>query len=157
MYEGKWAAPDSNGIERHFVLYWPKTEQLLGTTKAGPAVLLTECSLTRIDFSNQPQGIVFRGEPGRDRLSGSTSPLNGNPVCGKILNFSKLEEVPAGDIQLKVDCEPVSDAFAARPRTYIKASPEPYTVHVFEKTRHWSLFGETLPGPVLNCSDQPAP
>lgn len=151
IYEGQWSAPDAYGKERHYLLYWPKTEQLLGTTKAGPAVLLTECSLTKIDFDDQPQGIIFRGEQGRDHLPGSASSEERDQACGKILDYTRLSDVPAGDIQLKIDCEPISDEFATQPRNYPKARPEPYVIPVVEKTKQWSLVGKTLPGPVLDC------
>jgi len=156
MYQGQFTGPDAYGKERHFLLYWPKTEQLIGTTKAGPAILLTECSLTRIDFDDQPQAIIFRGEPGRDRLAGQPSTVERDQTCGKILNYAKLADVPAGNLQLEIDCEPMSDEFAVQPRNYLKASREPYQVTVMEKTRHWSLMGETLPGPVLDCVQSPA-
>ena len=156
MYQGQFTGQDAYGKERHFVLYWPKTEQLIGTTKAGPAILLTECSLTKIDFDDQPQGIIFRGEQGLDRLAGQPSTVERNQTCGKILNYAKLADVPAGNLDLEINCEPMSNDFAIQPRNYLKARQAPYQVPVVEKTRHWSLFGETLPGPVLDCPQSPA-
>ena len=85
LYQGELTAQDAFGNERHFLLYWTRTDPLIGQGKAGPAILLTECSpLTRIDFADQPEGIVFRGTPGFDRLPGQTGTDNLNPVCGKI-------------------------------------------------------------------------
>lgn len=77
-------------------------------------------------------------------------------MCGKILNHSKLSDAPAGDIQLKIDCEPMANDFAAQPRNYPKARPEPYVVHVAETEKHWGPLGETLPGPVPDCPQYPA-
>jgi len=153
MYQGQLSASDAYGQERQFILYWPKTEQLLGTTNAGPAILLTECSTTRIDFSDQPQGIIFRGEQGMDRLPGSDAAVSDDQVCGKFLSYDKLADVPPGDLALQVDCEPIPDDFAAFPRDYLKARAEPYVFPVVEETRHWSLFGETPPAPVLYCRE----
>lgn len=151
LYQGQFSGTDAYGKERHYILYWPKTEQLLGTTKAGPAVLLTECSLTKIDFDDQPQGIIFRGEQERDRLPGSNSSVGRDQLCGKILNYAELADISAGNIQLEIDCEPISDDFAIQPRNYPKAKPGPYVIPVIEKIKKWSLTGETLPAPTLDC------
>lgn len=151
IYEGRLTATDAYGNERHFILYWPKTDPLIGAAKAGPAVLLTECSTTRIDFDDRPAGIIFRGEQGRDRLPEKGATTAVDQTCGKILGYAKLVNVPAGDLKVEIDCEPVSDEFAAQPRDYLKARSEPYVFPVVEKTKRWSLFGETLPAPVLAC------
>src|SRR5664279_2599863 len=93
LYQGELTAQDAFGKERHFLLYWTRTDPLLGQAKAGPAILLTECSpLTRIDFADQPEGIVFRGMPGFDRLPGQTGTDNLNPICGKISTYATLNE-----------------------------------------------------------------
>lgn len=151
LYEGRLTATDAYGKERHFILYWSKTEPLIGSAKAGPAVLLTECSATRIDFADRPQGIVFRGEPGRDRPSATAAAVDGGRVCGRLLGYARLTDVAAGKLKVEIDCEPVADEFAMQPRDYLKARPEPYVFSVVVKARRWSLFGETLPAPVAGC------
>ena len=60
LYQGEISARDAYGKERQFILYWTRKDPLIGSATAGPAILLTECSpLTRIDFSERPEGIVF--------------------------------------------------------------------------------------------------
>lgn len=151
LYQGKLTAMDAHGKERHFVLYWTKTDPLIGKSKAGPAILLTECSTTRIDFSDQPQGIIFRGERGRDRPAGKGKSAALPQTCGKILGYAKLADVPAGPLNVEIDCTPLSNSFAIQKRDYLKAREKPYAFPVVEKINRWSLMGTTLPAPVLNC------
>jgi hypothetical protein len=149
LYQGELVAPDASGHERHFVLYWTKTDPLLGQAKAGPAILLTECSpFTRIEFDDQPEGIVFRGTPGFDRLPSQTVALERDYVCGKVINYATLRDAHAGPLAMAIYCQPApGDDFAVQPRNYLAAQPEPYSFPVVEKTRRWSLFGETLAAP----------
>ena len=153
LYQGELTAQDAFGNERHFLLYWTRTDPLIGQAKAGPAILLTECSpFTRIDFADQPEGIVFRGMPGFDRLPGQTAPDNRNLVCGKITSYSSLNEAHEGPLAMAIFCQPISDEFAVQKRNYLAARSEPYTIPVSEKINRWSFFGETLPGPpVPDC------
>ena len=156
LYQGEITAADAFGRERHFVLYWMKTDPLLGQAKAGPAVLLTECSPgTRIDFADQPEGIVFRGTPGFDRLPGEGGAGRPNEICGRITGYRQLSQVKPGSLSLSMACEPVSDEFAVSPRNYLAPRPEPYQFPVTERAKRWSLSGETLPGPpVPPCKAQ---
>jgi len=148
LYQGEITAQDSFGKERHFVLYWTKTDPFIGEAKAGPAILLTECSpLTRIDFSEQPEGIVFRGTPGLDQLAEGGGTDNQNLICGKFVNYSKMIEVIKGILSLTILCKPVQNEFAVQPRNYLAAVQTPYNFSIEEKIRRWSFFGETLPGP----------
>lgn len=149
LYQGELAAQDAYGKERHFVLYWTKTDPLFGQAKAGPAMLLTECSpSTRIDFDDQPEGIVFRGMPGFDRLPEQTVVLDRDQICGKVLNYTTLREAHAGPLAMAIYCQPVpGDGFAVQPRNYLAVKPEPYSFPIVEKIKRWSLFGETLSGP----------
>lgn len=153
MYQGRFSAKDAYGKERHFLIYWPKTELLLGETKAGPAIMLTECNQTAIDFSDQSQNeIVFRGEQGSDRLIKGKTPDNGESFnCGRILKYAKFVDIPTGPIELSITCEPVSNEFAIKPRDYPKARTEPYLVPVYISEKKRSIFGQTLPGPKLDC------
>ena len=149
LYQGDLAALDAYGKERHFVLYWTKTDPLLGETKAGPAILLTECSpLTRIEFADQPEGIVFRGMPGLDRPPGQATATDPNQICGKVITYTTWREAHAGPLGVAIYCQPVpGNEFAVEPRNYLAAKPEPYSFPVVEKISRWSLFGETLSGP----------
>jgi hypothetical protein len=156
LYQGEITAPDSLGKERHFIIYWTKTDPLIGQAKAGPAILLTECSpATRIDFADQPEGIVFRGMPGFERLPGQTGTVSLNQICGRVTNYHSLTEAMEGSMTIRMECAPISDEFAVQPRNYLAARPEPYTFPIVEKEKKWSFTGETLPGPgVPPCREQ---
>jgi hypothetical protein len=148
LYQGELTARDAYGKERNFILYWTRTDPLIGQSKAGPAILLTECSpLTRIDFSEQAEGIVFRGMPGYDRLAGQNGATDSNIICGKVANFARWTDAAEGALSVAILCEPVSDEFAQAPRNYLAARSEPYLFSVIEKVKKWSLLGETLAGP----------
>src|SRR5450631_1070674 len=144
LYQGELTARDAYGMERHFLLYWTKTDPMLGQAKAGPAILLTECSpFTRIEFGDQTEGIVFRGMPGFDRLPGQTGTSDLNLICGKILSSASLVEAREGPLALAIFCQPVSDEFAVQKRNYLAARIEPYAFSIAEKINRWSFFGET--------------
>ena len=154
LYQGEFSGADAYNKANHFTLYWPKTEPLLGRDKAGPAILMTDCSTTRIDFSEQPDGIVFRGEHDRDRLAGETASVNRNQICGKFVGQSQLADIHAGALPILINCEPMpADELAILPRNYPRASTEPYIVQIVEKIKRWSFFGETLPGPAASCAN----
>ena len=155
LYQGELAALDAYGKDRHFILYWTRTDPLFGQSKAGPAILLTECSpLTRIDFSDRPEGIIFRGMPGFDLLPGQAGAVEA-PICGKILKYATLGDAGAGPLDVAIYCRPASgDSFAVQSRNYLAARPDPYMFPIDEKIRHWSVWGETLPGPpVPECRE----
>jgi len=148
LYQGELTALDAYGKERSFLLYWTRTEPLVGHAKAGPAILLTECSLTRIDFTDQADGVVFRGTPGEDRLAGATDTVELNQVCGAIEGLTSLRDAKAGPLAVRIDCEPMPpDVFAAFPRNYLAASPPAHRIEIVEALHVWSLFGKTLPAP----------
>lgn len=155
LYQGRLSGVDAYNNANQFTLYWTKTEPLIGHDKAGPAILLTDCSTTRIDFSEQPEGIVFRGEQDKDRLAGEVSGVSRDQVCGSIVGQQKLTDVHAGELSLLINCEPVpADDFDTQPRNYPRAGSEPYKFNIAEKIKRWSLFGETLPGPEASCARQ---
>lgn len=148
LYQGELTAPDAYGNERHFILYWTRTEPLLGQDKAGPAILLTECSLTRIDFSDQAEGVVFRGMPGEDRLSGATDTVALGQVCGILSDVSSLRQAGVGTLEVRIDCQPLPpDEFAVSKRNYLAASPPSHSFNIIEAKREWSFLGQTLAGP----------
>ncbi len=147
VYQGSIRAPDSGNQQRQVILYWSKTEPLIGEAKADIAHLLTECGSLLV-FENTGQGIVFRGEPGRDK------PVSGQPAdpnkfeCGRFVDASDLKEVAAGPVALTIQCDPVSDDFSVTPRQYIKASDQPYQFAV-TADEQWNFLGATpaLPKP----------
>lgn len=152
LYQGQIYGTDAYGHKEQFQVYMTKTEKLIGSTKAGPAILKTACSYTAIAFEDQPQGIIFRGEPGKDRLPGNSETVGMEQPCGKVLNYTKLADVHEGELLITIGCEPMpKDEFDLRPRNYPKASANPYSFPLVEQEKHWSLFGETLQAPVLSC------
>jgi hypothetical protein len=150
LYQGNLAARDASGTERHFVLYWTRTSPLVGRATAGPATLLTECSpSTRVEFIDQYEGIVFLGTPGRDRILGQVGATEAHLVCGRVTNYGTWADAKAGPLSLMVYCEPAPTDQSREPRNYIAARPYPYIFQIVEKTKKWSLFGETLEAPPL--------
>lgn len=156
LYQGEMSARDSYGKERQFLLYWTKKDPLIGAPTAGPAILLTECSpLTRIDFSERLEGIVFLSSTDRDRLPGQNSAINPDLICGKVVNHARLTEVKEGALEVAIFCEPIPNDFAVEPRNYLAAQSQPYSFPIVEKVKKWSFFGETLGGPAVpECRGQ---
>lgn len=150
LYQGELSARDSYGKERQFVLYWTKKDPLIGAATAGPAILLTECSpLTRIDFSEREEGIVFLSSTDRDRLPGQGGAVNQNLLCGKVTNYAKLTDAKEGSLSMAIFCEPIPNDFAVEPRNYLSVQAQPYSIPIVEKVKKWSFFGETLGGPLV--------
>ena len=150
LYQGEIAARDAYGNERQFVLYWTKKDPLVGAATAGPAILLTECSpLTRIDFSERSEGIVFLSSTDQDRLPGQSGAVNSNLLCGKVTNYAGLTEAKEGPLSVAVYCEPIPNDFAVEPRNYLAAQEQPYSFPIVEKVKKWSFLGETLAGPLV--------
>ena len=153
MYQGELMATDSANQSRKVILYWPKTDPLIGEVKAGPAMLLTECGIP-IMFQQQPEGIIFRGSSADDRLPGQApGSLQDGNECGRFVDQSELKAISDGPLLVKVLCEPISDDFSVVDRTYLKAHDEPYEFDISE-TKEWTLLGSTpnAPEPPL-CSD----
>ncbi len=150
LYQGELTALDSSGNERHFILYWTKSDPLVGAAKAGPAILLTECSpFTRISFDEQPDGLIFRGAPGEDRLPGDNPSIVTDLTCGKVATYSRWVDAREGALSLAILCQPINSDFQLQPRNYLKARGESYTFSIVQQVRKWSFFGETLPGPAI--------
>lgn len=148
LYQGSIKAEDSAGKQRQVVLYWSKTDPLIGDEKADIAHLLTECSNTVVVFENQPEGIIFRGEPQRDRVMNSAMDGNSsdNIECGRIQGVKRLTELDSGKVSLTIQCKPMSDEFSVRKRTYIKARETPYVFDI-TKSKKWSFLGSTPDAP----------
>lgn len=155
IYQGAIKAEDSAGKQREVVLYWSKTDPLIGDEKADMAHVLTECGALVV-FENQPQGIIFRGNPQRDRLanhSGVASSSTRTLECGRILNAQRLTEVGKGKVSLTIRCEPKSNEFSVKPVTYIRAREAAYDFDVSEE-KSWSFLGSTPDVPLPpECTD----
>jgi len=148
LYQAETAALDTAGNERNFILYWTNTEPWIGTSKAGPAVLLTECSSARPAFVNTDDGIIFFGLMGYDQLPDQSGLNSGRLLCGKIENYTHLREIRAGSISVTMRCKPTADDFSVGNKTYLAPRPEPYVLKVLEKERQWSFLGKSLAAPL---------
>lgn len=141
VYQGKISALDSKGKERDVVLYWTKTDPLLGKAKAGPASLLTECGIP-IQFTEQENGIIFRGMPGQDQRVIGKAEDEIDILCGRFNGHYKFTEISDGTVSISVYCVPVLDEFSiASQRSYINASQTPYQLPVTSK-KQLSFFGK---------------
>lgn len=153
LYQGNIRAADSKGKDREIILYWNKTEPLIGDDKAGPANLLTECG-SLISFDEQKEGIFFRGEEGRDIVASTGIEVSKGDKCGKILNFQKFIDVDDGELELTILCKPSpADEFKIGSKSYIAANDTPYKFNI-SSTKNWSFFGKTHKSPpVPECND----
>ncbi len=151
LYQGEITAQDSSGQERRVVLYWPKTDPLLGDPKAGPAILLTQCG-ARITFVERPERIVFRGTPSQDRPSGQDVTISEGQICGRFVGEKRFVDIDGGTLSLIISCEPITSEFSLN-RAYLRASPDPYQFQIKED-KSWSLFGKVPDAPKPPaCSD----
>ena len=145
VYQGSIKAEDSQGKQRQMLLYWSKTDPLIGDKKADMAHLSTECG-SLIVYENQPQGIIFRGEPQRDRLVPALAKPGANTSntieCGRIQGASRLTELGSGKVSLTIHCVPLSNDFSVVKRVYPKARESAYVFEVTEN-KNWSLLGST--------------
>lgn len=141
VYQGDIRAKDSNGVERQTVLYWTKTDPLIGSAKAGPAVLRTACG-TPVTYDQQSDAIVFRGSPDKDRLAGQHEAVRSGQVCGRFVGHTRFVEIGPGPLQLTIHCAPLTSEFSVS-RAYLQARQAPYTFAIHEQ-KHWSLVG-TVP------------
>ena len=152
MYTGEMSALDSMGVERTVIVYWPKTDPFIGKRKAGPIMLLTECGIP-IQFDQQPEGIIFRGNPADDMIAEGDTPNTSEFECGHIEGDRLLVDIDDGPVSFVILCRPVSGEFSAITRSYIAASEESYEVQA-SSTKSTSFMGKTLDGPKPpECSD----
>jgi hypothetical protein len=150
LYHAELDTLNSEEFPRKTVLYWSKTDKLIGAPKAGPILLMTACSTRRIHFDETEDGIVFRGTPGQDRIPGQPGSVAEGTICGKVQSASKITDLQAGSLSLTVHCEAMTDEFSIRTGlfspSYIQAREEPYLVDVQEE-RSWSVLGMTPDAP----------
>lgn len=150
LYQGRIKAEDSAGKQRDVVLYWTKTDPMIGDAKADMAHVLTECGALVV-FENRPEGIVFRGDPQRDRLAAFatiTAQPSQTMECGRILHRQRLTDLGQGKVALTIRCEPKSNEFSVKPLTYIKAQESAYEFDVREN-KQWSLLGSVPEVPAV--------
>ena len=147
MFTAEMMANDSEGDERQIVVYWPMTDPLLGGRKAGPVMLLTECGIP-IQFDQQEEGIVFRGNPQDDVFVDGPTPPTSEIECGRFTSADTLVDIDEGTVEFEIRCAPVNDEFAAIPRAYIAARDEPYEIEI-RGVMLRSVFGKTLDAPPI--------
>ncbi len=149
QYRGDISAHDSSGEPRQAILYWSKTKAWLAKPKAGHAIVLTECGVP-IRYDQRSGQIVFRGTPGEDRIPGQPPPTGDNLECGHFVGHSSLLEVEAGDVELTVLCEAMSNEFSVTAtggsRSYLQARAEPYKFPVTRR-KSTSLLGKVPSAP----------
>ena len=74
-------------------------------------------------------------------------------TCGRIDTSGNLVDLAAGELRVRIFCEPVEDDFALVPRNYPGASTDPHRFPVTAK-QNWSLSGEPPAAPEPpNCPD----
>jgi hypothetical protein len=149
-YQGSLIAPDSNDVEREVVLYWNKTEPLIGSAKASELKLLI-CD-TSISFVEREEGIIFRGEPNRDIIAKTRQPAPNGYICGKVLHEKKIIKIDQDELSLIVSCLPKNGSFSVKPRVYIKAQDTPYKFKI-NVSKEWSWFGNTPKGAAVPVCD----
>ncbi len=157
LYKGEIDALSSAYHERKAIIYWTKTNPLMGEAKAGPAILMTECSTRRLTFTEKKSGLYFYGDPGKDKLANQMAITSQNTICGKIIGKKHFTNIKPGPIQVDIVCESVDDDFSVSSHStspaYIKASKTPYTFEMTESSS-WSLFGNIPEAPLPpECKD----
>ncbi|MGR9071919.1 MAG: hypothetical protein ACU833_02525 [Gammaproteobacteria bacterium] len=147
VYRGEIDALNSAGRESKALLYWTETEKLFGPDKAGPAVLMTECSTHRLSFVEAEPGIVFFGTPGQDELADGSAEMTPKTVCGSIKNAAKFEAIKPGPLEVQIRCKASADdeGFVIN-SDYLDARDEPYRFEI-KASRRWSLFGRIPEAP----------
>ncbi len=158
LYQGELEVLNSNDEPRKAVIYWTKTDVVIGEDKAGPAILMTECSTRRLSFVEKGTGLYFFGAPDRDRLMNQAKPINTpNILCGKIIDKLRFKSIEPGPLEVNIRCTANVDEFSvdtpgASP-AYIKAQQEPYTFEITE-TSDWNMSGEVpFAPPVPTCRE----
>lgn len=158
LYQAELDAFNAKSDPVKTVIYWSKTSPLLGVVKAGPIMLLSECSTRRLDFVDSEQGIVFWGKLGGDTRMGEQTPLQGRAVCGSIGQYSSIVDIETGRLPVTIHCQAFTDAFAlsSPPYTdaYLAAQSQPYWYDV-KSTSHWTFWGEVPIAPPAPACHKP--
>jgi hypothetical protein len=151
LYQGAMIAPDSDGVERQVIAHWSKTDPWVGDAKASPVALDTGCGET-ILFVERNEGIVFRGEPGRDVDVNTDQPIAEGDLCGRVVGKRKLLDLDGSILELTVHCKPTSGEFSTDKRTYVQARREPYKFDI-SMTKEWNWLGGLPSAPIAECAE----
>ncbi|HTP42345.1 MAG TPA: hypothetical protein VML36_07960 [Nitrospiria bacterium] len=131
MYSGTLEAPDSLGHTRQHLLYWNTTVRPLWfDSREGSVRILEQCSLSTIDYDEQPAGIVFRQ---RERDEPVLEQARETHLCGRILNGDRIIDLRPGLIDVTVACRDRPRDRFDTPQPYLEAREAPYQ---FQVARH---------------------
>ena len=149
-YEGRITAMDSGRVEREVLLTWSKTDPIIGKAKADMMMLLTGCGVP-VQYDEKATGIYYFGVPGSDVPIRDGLQQGQQVICGQILEYQRVEDIPAGILKLEMLCRPRAGRFSGDSRRYLMARNEPYEFTITEN-KEWSLFGKdvVLQKPVCN-------
>lgn len=131
VYSGTLKAEDSKGKVRQHLLYWNKTERPVWfDTAEGSVRMLPQCSANTLQYDEKPGGIVFRARPTDKKVVGPVEPVLQERVCGTVLGFPQIKDLPEGKIEVTVLCEDAPQDDLDRPKPYLRARAEPYAFTV---------------------------
>lgn len=127
VYSGTLEAEDSTGKTRKHLLYWNRTERIIGyDTVEGSVRMLPQCSLNTVAYDEQPNGIVFRARENDKQVIGEAAPDLKQRVCGKVMGANRIKDLAEGTVEVTVLCEDEPADELSRPKPYLKASERPY-------------------------------
>lgn len=157
VYMGELADHGIAGEEaRRAIVYWTKSDPVLGDPKAGPAILHTACG-RGVLFVERPEGIVFRGDPGKDLDPRTGEPVHDGQICGRFVGRQTFVDLQEGDLRVRISCTARVSEFSAVPEraTYLPARETPYRFMI-TRSETSSLFGEIpdVPDPPA-CDKRP--
>ncbi len=130
-YYGTIEEKDSDGNERIHLFYWTKTERKLWFDEpSGSVRLLTECSLSTVNFDETENGITFYNTGSHE---GVTRSVNIKEPCGEILDVKKIDKLTEGTLRLKIYCKFIEDGFTVGNHAYLKAQDGIYEIQIARK------------------------
>jgi hypothetical protein len=133
VYFGSIETRDSDGEMREHLIYWFRTERTLWFDEASGSIrLLTECSTRTMNFDETETGIIFRRSSEDKADSGEISI---NDACGRIIGYSRIEDIPEGLLELEVFCHPLPNEFSTAQRAYIMSGDTVYVFNVIRMDR----------------------
>lgn len=134
LFVGELETPDSQGVERVTQVYWYRKPLDSGQVEVGSLTLRTACAAP-IRFEQAGDGLVFRGDPERDRLVGLVGEVGAAVRCARVETDRRLQEIGPGELRISIFCEPANNEFSVVKRNYPRASSEPYLFPVRAETR----------------------
>jgi hypothetical protein len=128
LYSGMLEAPDSLGQVRQHLLYWNTTVRPLWfDSREGSVRILEQCSLSTLNYDEQPAGIVFRQ---RERDEPVLERAKVTHLCGRILHRDRIVDLRPGRIDVTVDCRDRPRDRFDTPQPYLQAREAPYQFQV---------------------------